>query len=50
MDPPDPEVVEDALSLLDHINALEKTSHRGRYELHSMDDCLPVSHCHLMLP
>ncbi|CAL5357633.1 unnamed protein product [Camellia sinensis] len=32
MDPPDPEVVEDALSLLDHINALEKTSHRGRYE------------------
>ncbi|XP_028085537.1 DExH-box ATP-dependent RNA helicase DExH8 [Camellia sinensis] len=32
MDPPDPEIVEDALSLLDHINALEKTSHRGRYE------------------
>ncbi|XP_058076554.1 DExH-box ATP-dependent RNA helicase DExH8 isoform X2 [Magnolia sinica] len=33
MDPPDPEVVEDALSLLAHVHALEKTvSHRGRYE------------------
>ncbi|KAF5937318.1 hypothetical protein HYC85_024824 [Camellia sinensis] len=32
MDPPDPEVVEEALSLPDHINALEKTSHTGRYE------------------
>ncbi|XP_058212705.1 DExH-box ATP-dependent RNA helicase DExH8 [Rhododendron vialii] len=31
LDPPDPEVVEDALSLLVHIHALEKTS-RGRYE------------------
>ncbi|KAF8392589.1 hypothetical protein HHK36_022934 [Tetracentron sinense] len=32
LDPPDPEVVEDALSLLVHIHALEKTSLRGRYE------------------
>ncbi|KAI8574747.1 hypothetical protein RHMOL_Rhmol01G0378000 [Rhododendron molle] len=32
LDPPDPEVVEDALSLLVHIHALEKTSSRGRYE------------------
>ncbi|CAL5433371.1 unnamed protein product [Camellia sinensis] len=32
MDHPDPEVVEEALSLLDHINALEKTSHTGQYE------------------
>lgn len=32
LDPPDPEVVEDALSLLVHIHALEKTSPRGRYE------------------
>ncbi|KAJ9547681.1 hypothetical protein OSB04_020224 [Centaurea solstitialis] len=32
MDPPRPSVVEDALDLLVHIRALEKTSHRGRYE------------------
>ncbi|KAF7153298.1 hypothetical protein RHSIM_Rhsim01G0284800 [Rhododendron simsii] len=32
LDSPDPEVVEDALSLLVHIHALEKTSPRGRYE------------------
>lgn len=32
LDPPDPEVVEDALNLLVHIHALEKTSPRGRYE------------------
>ncbi|XP_057509428.1 DExH-box ATP-dependent RNA helicase DExH8 [Actinidia eriantha] len=32
LDPPDPEIVEDALSLLVHIRALEKTSPRGRYE------------------
>ncbi|KAJ0979801.1 hypothetical protein J5N97_015275 [Dioscorea zingiberensis] len=32
LDPPDPEVVEDALNLLLHIHALEGPSHRGRYE------------------
>ncbi|KAL5713084.1 RNA helicase [Ranunculus cassubicifolius] len=33
MDPPDPEVVDDALNLLVHIKALIKsTTHRGRYE------------------
>ncbi|KAA8549161.1 hypothetical protein F0562_000845 [Nyssa sinensis] len=32
LDPPDLEVVEDALSLLVHIQALERTSPRGRYE------------------
>ncbi|OVA00221.1 zinc finger protein [Macleaya cordata] len=33
LDPPDPEVVEDAISLLVQIHAIEKqTSHRGRYE------------------
>ncbi|KAL5996141.1 hypothetical protein ACLOJK_026214 [Asimina triloba] len=33
LDPPDPEIVEDALSLLVHIHALEKpASQRGRYE------------------
>ncbi|KAA8543097.1 hypothetical protein F0562_021408 [Nyssa sinensis] len=32
LDPPDLEVVEDALSLLVHIHALEKTSPRGRLE------------------
>lgn len=32
MDPPRPEVVDDALELLVHIHALEKTSPRGRYE------------------
>ena len=32
LDPPDPEVVEDALNLLVHMHALEKTSLRGRYE------------------
>ncbi|KAM7527062.1 hypothetical protein LguiB_030472 [Lonicera macranthoides] len=32
LDPPPPEVVEDALSLLVQIHALEKTSSRGRYE------------------
>ncbi|XP_059625675.1 DExH-box ATP-dependent RNA helicase DExH8 isoform X2 [Cornus florida] len=32
LDPPDPEVVEGALSLLSHIHALEKTSHRNRFE------------------
>ncbi|XP_057963886.1 DExH-box ATP-dependent RNA helicase DExH8 isoform X2 [Malania oleifera] len=32
LDPPDPEVVEDALSLLVYIRALEQTSARGRYE------------------
>lgn len=31
MDPPDPEVVEDALSLLVSIHALRKVSDRGRY-------------------
>ncbi|GFZ13734.1 zinc finger (CCCH type) helicase family protein [Actinidia rufa] len=32
LDPPDPEIVEDALSLLVHICALEKTFPRGRYK------------------
>ncbi|GJT59842.1 DExH-box ATP-dependent RNA helicase DExH8 isoform X1 [Tanacetum coccineum] len=32
MDPPRPEVVDDALELLVHIKALERTSPRGRYE------------------
>ncbi|KAJ0589881.1 putative RNA helicase transcription factor C3H family [Helianthus annuus] len=32
MDPPRPEVVDDALELLVHIHALEKTSPRGRFE------------------
>ncbi|XVE77617.1 hypothetical protein DITRI_Ditri13aG0077600 [Diplodiscus trichospermus] len=32
LDPPDSEVVEDALNLLVHVKALEKTSSRGRYE------------------
>ncbi|KAI3693525.1 hypothetical protein L1987_76469 [Smallanthus sonchifolius] len=32
MDPPKPEVIDDALELLVHIHALEKTSPRGRYE------------------
>ncbi|MQM01561.1 hypothetical protein Taro_034320, partial [Colocasia esculenta] len=33
LDPPNPDVVEDSLSLLVHINALERPiSHRGRYE------------------
>lgn len=33
LDPPDPETVDDALSLLVHIHAVEKIhSHRGRYE------------------
>ncbi|OMO81923.1 Zinc finger, CCCH-type [Corchorus olitorius] len=32
LDPPDPEVVEDALNLLVHVKALEKTSSRVRYE------------------
>ena len=32
LDSPDPEIVEDALSLLVHIRALEKTFPRGRYE------------------
>ncbi|KAK3020840.1 hypothetical protein RJ639_045522, partial [Escallonia herrerae] len=32
LDPPDPEVVEDAFSLLVQIRALEKASPRGRYE------------------
>ncbi|GFY98712.1 zinc finger (CCCH type) helicase family protein [Actinidia rufa] len=32
LDPPDPEIVEDALSLLVRIRALEKTFPRGRYE------------------
>ncbi|XP_042518041.1 DExH-box ATP-dependent RNA helicase DExH8 [Macadamia integrifolia] len=33
LDPPDSEVVEDAISLLVHINALERSSsHRGRFE------------------
>ncbi|XP_076889039.1 DExH-box ATP-dependent RNA helicase DExH8-like [Bidens hawaiensis] len=32
MDPPLPEVVDDALELLVHIHALEKTPPRGRYE------------------
>ncbi|KAI3449482.1 hypothetical protein Pfo_006147 [Paulownia fortunei] len=32
MDPPDPDVVEDALDLLVHMHALEKASSRGRHE------------------
>ncbi|KAJ1402353.1 Zinc finger, CCCH-type [Sesbania bispinosa] len=32
LDPPDPQVVEDALSLLVQMHALEKTPPRGRYE------------------
>ncbi|XP_050236664.1 DExH-box ATP-dependent RNA helicase DExH8 isoform X2 [Mercurialis annua] len=32
LDPPDIRVIEDALDLLVHINALERTSVRGRYE------------------
>ncbi|WRX10709.1 Helicase [Theobroma cacao] len=32
LDPPDPEVVEDALNLLAHVKAVEKKSPRGRYE------------------
>lgn len=32
LDSPDPQVVEDALSLLVHINALEKTHPRARHE------------------
>ncbi|PON65915.1 Zinc finger CCCH domain-containing protein [Parasponia andersonii] len=32
LDPPDPEVVEDALSMLVHMHTLEKTHPRGRYE------------------
>ncbi|OWM63550.1 hypothetical protein CDL15_Pgr019500 [Punica granatum] len=32
LDPPEPDIVEDALDMLIHIGALEKTSHRGRYE------------------
>uniref|UniRef100_A0A803NQS1 RNA helicase n=1 Tax=Cannabis sativa TaxID=3483 RepID=A0A803NQS1_CANSA len=32
LDPPRPEVVEDALNLLVHMRTLEKTSPRGRYE------------------
>ncbi|KAD3068668.1 hypothetical protein R6Q59_017306 [Mikania micrantha] len=32
MDPPRPEVVDDALELLVHVHALEKTSPRGRFE------------------
>ncbi|KAJ4828991.1 hypothetical protein Tsubulata_031721 [Turnera subulata] len=32
LDPPDPDVVEDALDLLVHVKALEKISSRGRYE------------------
>lgn len=32
LDPPDPEVVEDALNLLVHMHALVKTPARGRYE------------------
>lgn len=32
LDPPDPQVVEDALNLLDQMCALEKTPPRGRYE------------------
>ncbi|KAH1073980.1 hypothetical protein J1N35_026308 [Gossypium stocksii] len=32
LDPPDAEVVEDALNLLLHVKALEKPSSRGRYE------------------
>lgn len=32
LDPPDPEVVGDALNLLSQLRAMEKTSPRGRYE------------------
>lgn len=32
LDPPDPEVIEDALNLLVCMKALDKTSARGRYE------------------
>ncbi|PIM99659.1 RNA helicase [Handroanthus impetiginosus] len=32
MDPPDPDVVENALDLLVHVHALEKASSRGRHE------------------
>jgi len=32
LDPPDPQIVEDALSLLVQMGALEKTPTRGRYE------------------
>lgn len=32
MDPPRPEVVDDALNLLVHVHALEKTTQRGRFE------------------
>lgn len=32
LDPPDAEVVEDALNLLLHVKTLEKPSSRGRYE------------------
>ncbi|XP_057424207.1 DExH-box ATP-dependent RNA helicase DExH8 [Lotus japonicus] len=32
LDPPDPQVVEDALSMLVQMHALEKTTPRGRYE------------------
>ncbi|KAL5791828.1 hypothetical protein ACOSP7_000422 [Xanthoceras sorbifolium] len=32
LDPPDPEVLGDALDFLVHVHALEKTSPRGRYE------------------
>lgn len=32
LDPPHPQVVEDALDLLVHIHALERTSSRGRHE------------------
>ena len=32
MDPPRPDVVDDALDFLVHIKALERTSPRGRYE------------------
>ncbi|XP_015577233.2 DExH-box ATP-dependent RNA helicase DExH8 [Ricinus communis] len=32
LDPPDPRVIEDALNLLVHIKALDRTSARGRYE------------------
>ncbi|KAL0928671.1 hypothetical protein M5K25_000581 [Dendrobium thyrsiflorum] len=47
LDPPEPETVEDALSLLVHIHALEKIhSHRGRYEptfYGRLLDSLPLS-------
>lgn len=32
LDPPEPDIVQDALDLLVHIGALERSSHRGRYE------------------